>query len=85
MEPNQFFQDQRPASASRPTAASALNQNEVKFTPSPDAVARKACFTYVNQGSLHGHELQHGLAGGGGIDCGTETHPDSRFSKPGIK
>lgn len=36
-------------------------QNEADFAPSPDEVARKAYFTYVNQGSLPGHEVQHWL------------------------
>jgi len=31
------------------------------FAPSPDEVARRAYFTYVNQGSLPGHDVQHWL------------------------
>ena len=54
-------QDQKPASPSRPTAAADLNQNENDFAPSPDEVARKAYFSYVNQGSLPGHDVQHWL------------------------
>lgn len=38
-----------------------LSQNEINFTPSPDEVARRAYFTYVNQGSQSGHEVQHWL------------------------
>ena len=38
-----------------------LSQNEINFTPAPDEVARKAYFTYVNQGSPDGHEVQHWL------------------------
>jgi hypothetical protein len=30
--------------------------------PSADEVARRAYFTYVNQGSRQGHEVQHWLA-----------------------
>ena len=37
------------------------SQTETNFTPSPDEVARKAYFTYVNQGSQPGHEVQHWL------------------------
>jgi hypothetical protein len=55
-------QTQKPASASRPTAAADVNQNEINFAPAPDEVARRAYFTYVNQGSLPGHEVQHWLA-----------------------
>jgi hypothetical protein len=38
------------------------NRNEIDFAPSPDEVARKAYFSYVNHGSLPGHEVQHWLA-----------------------
>ena len=41
--------------------ATELNQNEIKFVPSPDEVARRAYFSYENQGSLPGHEVQHWL------------------------
>ncbi len=34
---------------------------EEAFVPSPDEVARRAYFVYVNQGSLPGHEVQHWL------------------------
>ena len=63
MKHKKFSQDknQKPASASRPTAAASLNQNEIDFVPAPDEVARKAYFSYVNQGSLPGHEVQHWL------------------------
>jgi hypothetical protein len=63
MKHNKFSQDQsqKPASASRPTAAANLNQNEIDFAPSPDEVARRAFFSYVNQGSLPGHDVQHWL------------------------
>ena len=46
----------------QPTAASALEQNDTDFVPSADEVARRAYFTYVNQGSLSGHEVQHWLS-----------------------
>jgi hypothetical protein len=49
------------ASASQPTAAESMNQNEIDFVPSPDEVAGRAYFTYVNQGSLPGHDVQHWL------------------------
>ncbi len=55
-------QSQKPASAPQPTAPTNLNRNEIDFVPSPDEVARKAYFTYVNQGSQSGHEVQHWLA-----------------------
>jgi hypothetical protein len=64
MKHNKFPQeeDPKPASTSPPIAAAALNQNEIDFEPSPDEVARRAYFSYVNQGSRQGHEVQHWLA-----------------------
>ena len=55
-------QSPRPAGASGPAADAGLNQNEIDFAPSPDAVARKAYFNYENEGSLPGHDVQHWLA-----------------------
>jgi hypothetical protein len=59
MKHNKYPQTQTPANAPGRTAE--LERNEAAFTPSPDEVARKAYFTYVNQGSLPGHEVQHWL------------------------
>jgi hypothetical protein len=53
-------QNQTPTSPHRMMAA-ALSQNEINFTPSPDEVARRAYFSYENQGSLPGHDVQHWL------------------------
>ena len=39
-----------------------MSQNEINFSTSPDEVARRAYFSYVNMGSLPGHEVQHWLA-----------------------
>ena len=39
-----------------------MNPSPIPFVPSPDEVARRAYFAYVNQGSLQGHEVQHWLA-----------------------
>ena len=61
MKHNKFSQDQnqKPIIALRPTAA--LNQNEINFTPPTDEVARRAYFSYENEGSLPGHDVQHWL------------------------
>ncbi|MGD1087940.1 MAG: DUF2934 domain-containing protein [Verrucomicrobiota bacterium] len=63
MKHNNFSQDQnqKPANNSRPTATADLNQSGIDFAPSPDEVARRAYFSYVNQGSPQGHEVQHWL------------------------
>jgi len=53
-------QNQKPANAPRPVTA-ALSQNETNFAPSPDEVARRAYFSYENEGSLPGHDVQHWL------------------------
>ena len=82
MKHNKFSQNQnqKPAGASVPAAVVDLNQNEIDFAPSPDEVARKAYFSYVNEGSLPGHACAALAGGRGGIDRGTQTHPGSWVS-----
>ena len=55
-------QNQEPADSSPIKSAVDLQQNEKNFAPSPDEVARKAYFSYVNEGSQPGREVQHWLA-----------------------
>jgi hypothetical protein len=55
-------QNQHPAATSHSTAFAISNHGESEFVPAPDEVARKAYFSYVNQGSPQGHEVQHWLA-----------------------
>ena len=45
-----------------PAAAADLTNDELDFSPAPDEVARRAYFSYVNTGSLPGHDVQHWLA-----------------------
>ncbi|HEV2454570.1 MAG TPA: DUF2934 domain-containing protein [Verrucomicrobiae bacterium] len=63
MKHNKLSQSQGPilVSASKSTADAELNKNEIDFSPSPEEVARRAYFSYVNQGSPQGHEVQHWL------------------------
>jgi hypothetical protein len=61
MKHHKFSQNQKPASASVSAAVAGLNQNEIDFAPSPDEVARRAYFSYVNEGSLPGRHVQHWL------------------------
>ena len=56
--PNQI-QKQVVASPSFPAAG--LNKSAIEFVPSPDEVARKAYFSYVNEGSRPGRDVQHWL------------------------
>jgi hypothetical protein len=58
LSPNQ---NQKLAGASA-SAVMDLNRNEIDFAPSPDEVARKAYFSYENEGSLPGRHVQHWLA-----------------------
>jgi Protein of unknown function (DUF2934) len=60
MKNNQLLQGKRGGSGSGGMAQT--NQNETEFVVAPDEVARKAYFSYVNQGSSSGHEVQHWLA-----------------------
>lgn len=62
MKNNKHLQTQKQAGASQSTAVPESNKSEIDFAPSPEAVARKAYFSYVNQGSSQGHEVQHWLA-----------------------
>ena len=64
MKHKNFVRDQnpKPAGVTGSLAVADLSQNEIDFAPSPDEVARKAYFSYVNQGSSSGREVQHWLA-----------------------
>ena len=52
----------RPSETSGLVADEKISQNEIDFVPAQDEVARRAYFSYVNQGSAQGHEVQHWLA-----------------------
>jgi hypothetical protein len=60
MKQNKYPQNQKSAAA-KSAAVAESNKNEINFAPSSDEVARKAYFSYVNQGSSQGHEVQHWL------------------------
>jgi hypothetical protein len=61
MKQNKYPQNEKSADA-KAAAIAESDKNEINFVPSPDEVARKAYFTFVNQGSSSGHEVQHWLA-----------------------
>ena len=44
-----------------PVSIAINKQNKIVFAPSADEVARRAYFSYVNQGALQGHDVQHWL------------------------
>jgi len=54
-------QNQRPAGKEQLVANAKINQNEIGFSASADEVARRAYFSYVNEGSLPGRNVQHWL------------------------
>ena len=62
MKPQNFphEKNQKPASPSPPAVVAP--KNEIDVASSPDEVSRRAYFSYVNQGSRPGHEVQHWLA-----------------------
>jgi hypothetical protein len=63
MKRQNFSQDQKQntANTQQSTTVAALNQAKTDFTPSPDAVAKKAYFSYLNGGSQPGQEVKHWL------------------------
>jgi hypothetical protein len=62
MKQNKYPQNQKADDSTPLKTAADSSQNEINFVPSPDEVARRAYFCYVNQGSSSGHEVQHWLA-----------------------
>jgi Protein of unknown function (DUF2934) len=64
MKHNHHTQDrqQKPEDTANLPAATPVSEAEINFVPAPEEVARKAYFSYVNQGSSSGHEVQHWLA-----------------------
>ncbi|MGD0812215.1 MAG: DUF2934 domain-containing protein [Verrucomicrobiota bacterium] len=63
MKQNKYSWNQIQKQAVTPlsTAAAGPNKNAIDFAPSPDEVARKAYFSYVNEGSRPGRDVQHWL------------------------
>ena len=44
-----------------PETAPESDLGKIDFVPSPDEISRRAYFTYVNQGSRPGQDVQHWL------------------------
>jgi hypothetical protein len=55
------FQKHRAAEAAPAANSEELNQNKIDFAPPAEEVATRAYFSYVNQGSLPGHDVEHWL------------------------
>jgi hypothetical protein len=54
-------QNQKPGCAPGTVASADLSQSAADFAPSADEVARRAYFSYVNQGAPPGRDVQHWL------------------------
>ena len=63
MKHKTFYQDKDQKVLDPPltTATKKLEQDAKEFVPAPDEVARKAYFTYENEGSKPGRDVQHWL------------------------
>ena len=61
MKHHKLSKTQQTIIAPRPTSAAGNGQDEIRFTPSPDEVARRAYFAYENERSQPGHDVQHWL------------------------
>ena len=82
MRKDKFPKDQASKSAGAPhyEASTQSSPGETGFVPSPDEVARKAYFSYLNEGSPQGRERGAALAGGKDrLDRGAQPHPHPRF------
>jgi len=64
MKHKTFYQDKNQKSPDpSPMAATKESERQAEdFVPAPDEVARKAYFTYENEGSRPGRDVQHWLA-----------------------
>jgi hypothetical protein len=64
MKHKTFYQDKNQKLPTPPltTATKKLEQDAKDFVPAPDEVARKAYFSYENEGSRPGRDVQHWLA-----------------------
>jgi hypothetical protein len=66
MKHNKYPQDQTSKPGHIPESVTAdetavIKASEMTYVPSPDEVARRAYFTYLNHGAQDGHEVQHWL------------------------
>jgi hypothetical protein len=69
MKKHKFAKDQNqsPTAKSRPASVEASNGSGIDFTPSPVEVAKRAYFSFVSEGSLHGHDVQDWLTAEAGL------------------
>jgi len=61
MKHHKLSKTQQAVIAPRPTSAAASGQDEIRFSPAPEEVARRANFGYENERSQSGYDVQHWL------------------------
>ena len=74
-------QNQKPVRAAPSTAVAELNRSGIDCAPSVDEVARRAYFSYLNEGSLQGHDVQHWLQAEAQLFAGRNSTPVSDRKK----
>jgi hypothetical protein len=76
---NSQNQNQKTVIAARPATVADIIQSRNAFRPSPAEVAKKAYFSYLNEGSKHGRDEKHWLEAEAqliaGIDHEMRIHP----------
>jgi hypothetical protein len=55
-------QNSKPTSGLRKPPIAELNRGGIDFTPTSAEVAKRAYFSYVSEGSVHGHDVRDWLA-----------------------
>ena len=84
-------ENQKPNDAPRPIESNGSSQSQKDFAPSADEVARKAYFSYLNQGSPEGCAVQHWLEAEADLIAERELtrmhgfHPDAKHNSHGTK
>ena len=75
-------QNQKTVSAARPATVADIIQTRSAFRPPPAEVAKKAYFSYLNEGSKHGRDEKHWLEAEAELFAGiaheTQIQPDSQ-------
>jgi hypothetical protein len=84
---NSQNQYQKTVGASRPATVADIIHSRSAFRLPPTEVAKRACFGYLNEGSIHGRDEKHWLEAEaqlfGGVERETQMHPGSSLFKTG--
>ena len=82
---NSQHQNQKTVSASRTATVADIIESRSAFRPSPAEVAKKAYFSYLNEGSIHGRDEKHWLEAEAQLIAGIahemQIQPDSQSSR----